>query len=161
MNSKSKSGRGQPMTTTQAHIVGRLVAALRAETGLSQRELAEYSPPLSAGVLARIETGRTVPTIDHLTAIERVFEEPEVLELLGNHSPGRCGWLLGQARTCMRRLSDVKVTVNAGKLPTDALFSRQLDQLLAEQLLRWRTPPRSLHSRIARKLSPPLALQAQ
>ena len=124
--------------TTHAHVLGRLTAAVRAETGLSQKEVELAAQPigLNSGALCRIETGRNIATIDDVVAIEAVFSRPDVAPLLLR--PLERSWLVRQVAVATLHLEGLGVTVCVGKRPPNALSSKQLDRALSPLLLRWR-----------------------
>ena len=72
-----------PHAVDLSSIIGRIVAALRQELGLSQAALSGRMQ-WDRSLLARIEAGRNTATIDNLFELEEVFMAEDLIESHGD-----------------------------------------------------------------------------
>ncbi len=111
-------------------VLGRVVAALRAETELNQIDFAAACR-MKQSTLARIESGKNTATIDHIMRIERAFNKLDKLD-----DPGDLVLLVYE---CCRQLVKRGVKVRAGKLKGEqpVMPQNRLDAVASMVVLEW------------------------
>jgi len=68
------------MQVSISALFGRILAGLRADKGLTQRDFRQLSR-MRPGAIERLETGRATLSVGHLIKAARVFQDPELLPL--------------------------------------------------------------------------------
>jgi transcriptional regulator with XRE-family HTH domain len=121
------------LTTNYAAVIGRLVSAIRTETGLNQLDFADACR-LKPGTLARIESGTNTATIDHVMLIGRALTRLDQL-----NEPAEIVVLVD---LCRRQLKKRGIRVRSGKLDNNTLQlpMNHLDVVVGLVVMEWHRP---------------------
>ena len=121
------------LTTNYAAVLGRLVSAVRTETGMNQLDFAAACR-LNPGTLARIESGANTATIDHIMLIGKALKKQDQLDEPGD--------LVVLVEECRRQLKKRGIRVRPGKLKSDvsALPTNRLDAVVGLVVMEWKLP---------------------